>query len=882
MTITEIAGGAVMKSGKINYYRLWNICSIGRRLILNNGRYIFLFRAMVTFIIFAIIFSFISNFSYASLKIKDSEVKKVYIITTETDSWVTDSIKDLKYYLEKVFKVEKVELISPSPELIEDDAALIYVGINEEIKSKFPEIQDLSIDGYIIKSLTDGRGILITGKTPDGTANGIYGFLEDFIGIRWFLPDEIFTYIPEKEPNIDLTKINTKVAPSFIPRLFSGFTGVDGANWARRNRVDRGRPSLPYAAMSHNLYSIFTKEKFEKTHPEYFPLIEGKRAIPEKLDGGNPQPCMSNPEVVDEAYKATLEFFKENPNAITFSLSINDTNTWCECKRCRALDGKRRFYREREIFSDRYFLFLNEIAKRLKKEMPGKFIGALAYSGTELPPRNIAKLSDNIGIWLTQDTSQQFDANYKRIDQKIIDDWYKKGARISKYDYYGLSWQTPRYYPHLIAEDIKFCKGHGVVGRFTEAYPFWATFGPMEYVGVKMQWNTSLDVDELLNEFYKKMFKNSASNIKNFYSILEKQWMKKRKGEWFQGLGDTEQHLTQFPLNVMEKAKSELDKAKNEILRSAQNDIYIKQRIEFIEQGFNYSYYLVKSYNAVQEIENNKKHIDSGKLISLSNEYYTSLSKAKENYKNYIETKDIYPAPYYRGKDYIQMLTKWENSAKEKIIDNLQKLKDRKKIDNRTFWSKIEKEIIHPDVIAFAKVKLHLDKMKNLLQDAGFEGTKTENLKWIREGDKFDTIIPWFVWKKEEGEKVTPLIDESFSHSGKKSAVISGETKGAFIQIIPVKPGEQYFLSTYVYANTLGKKDRLPEFEIEWRKADASPMERIFYDLAKLKVKKSWENVQFIATVPEGASFGLVLLMINDESPTQKVWFDDVFIGKIE
>ena len=54
-------------------------------------------------------------------------------------------------------------------------------------------LDDVKDDGYVM--FVEGDTIFLSGKTPRGTLNGVYGFLQRFCGIRFF--SEVETYIEE-------------------------------------------------------------------------------------------------------------------------------------------------------------------------------------------------------------------------------------------------------------------------------------------------------------------------------------------------------------------------------------------------------------------------------------------------------------------------------------------------------------------------------------------------------------------------------------------------------------------------------------------------------------------------------------------------------------
>jgi len=121
--------------------------------------------------------------------------------------------------------------------------------------------------GYVIAC---GHNVLtLAGNSPAGTANAVYGFLQDQLGVRWFLPLEIFEITPQLK-TVAVPEVRRVVTPSFVCRY--GWASWQGENkaWARRNRVsDReGGYAVPHGAIIHSMYAVFPPSKYGKTSPD--------------------------------------------------------------------------------------------------------------------------------------------------------------------------------------------------------------------------------------------------------------------------------------------------------------------------------------------------------------------------------------------------------------------------------------------------------------------------------------------------------------------------------------------------------------------------------------------------------------------------------------
>ena len=110
-------------------------------------------------------------------------------------------------------------------------------------------------------------------------------------------------------------------------------------------------------------------------HPDYFPLINGERRM--IWAHNDPNPCVSNPAVLDIMAANLAKWLGgEHGSEAYCEIGNNDTTLWCQCETCKALDPPETAGTRGEL-SDRYWWFVNELAKRVWREVPqAKICGA--------------------------------------------------------------------------------------------------------------------------------------------------------------------------------------------------------------------------------------------------------------------------------------------------------------------------------------------------------------------------------------------------------------------------------------------------------------------------------------------------------------------------
>lgn len=534
----------------------------------------------------------------------------------------------------------------------------------------------LQRDGCILK--TKGNALLITGVHDEGIANGVYTFLTDHVGARWFAPGELWEVVPSN-PNLVLPDLDITTNPDFSYRVYSGAVGDLGTQWRRRNRIDVDTATLPNYGFGHNLGNIISSKVYGKDHPEYFALIDGKRRTEGEGPGAGAQPCFTNPDVVRIASEAAADFFNKNPERTTFSLCTNDNALFCRCPECSKVDEPMRKSRSGwDIHSDSYFHFVEQVAKAVAKSHPGKFVSCYAYWNVELPPRPLGqtqgerRLPDNVVVALTQDTSQHFDADYKKADRDLWLSWSKAAERLGKYDYYGLGWLTPRFFPHLAADDLKFIAANSAVGFYCEIYPNWSVTAPQLYMAARMLWDASLNPDTLLDEYCGSLFGRAAPEMRRFYSILEQYWTKPRRGQWFQGLDNIRPELAMADADLMEQAWQCLFRAKPLVIGVE------AQRVADVEDHFKLSYHIVKGYALAQRIARWKitGHEGLARLVADMMSALEIVRIAQRVHRDVWLADPIYQHSYYQGDRFARKFDVWCEEMRKGVAAAVANIRD--------------------------------------------------------------------------------------------------------------------------------------------------------------------------------------------------------------
>lgn len=461
------------------------------------------------------------------------------------------------------------------------EGSCLHLGRSDYVDKQNLRLVDLGPDGFVLKRVDD-RNYVIAGGTEDGTEFGVYDFLERYVGVRWLFPGEEGVDIP-RQNQLSAREEEIRSIPALFCRNLSGLSAGAPLEWARRNRMRLG------IEFHHNLYRLFPPSRYAKTHPEFYPLIEGKRLIPANNDDRSWQPNFSAPDLVEEAVRNIEKHFRDHPEAETFSLGVNDGNRYDESPESLAREtGGVNFLGRRNV-SNSYYRWCNDVVDRVLRRHPDKYFGCLAYSQVAEPPH--FKLNPHIIPFLTYERLRWSDPKLRTMGEELTKRWHAVAPTLGWYDYaYGQDYCVPRVWPRLMSEYLRFGRDHGVRAMHSELYPNWAE-GPKAYVFLRLQWNPDANVDALLDEWYERCVgEKAAPHLQEFYAIWERYWTSTAHHSPYwtyegQYLDDsTPEYMNWIEPRDMERSRTLL----NECVRLAGSEIQ-RKRAEILGRCFDYA-----------------------------------------------------------------------------------------------------------------------------------------------------------------------------------------------------------------------------------------------------------------------------------------------------
>jgi hypothetical protein len=136
------------------------------------------------------------------------------------------------------------------------------------------------------------------------------------------------THVPDPGRLQPLKEDDFSYTPPFSFRWSYYKENSDSPEFAARMRVntvvkdEKLGGSTRQTLIGHSYGRWITTEKYGKTHPEYFSLVDVERKC--TLDTPGTEPCVTNPEVIDIITQGVLAELEANPGMENVAVSQND------------------------------------------------------------------------------------------------------------------------------------------------------------------------------------------------------------------------------------------------------------------------------------------------------------------------------------------------------------------------------------------------------------------------------------------------------------------------------------------------------------------------------------------------------------------------------
>ena len=742
------------------------------------------------------------------------------------------------------------------------------------------DFDSLAPDGYYIAKR--GRDVVLAGRTKRSSGYALADFLKRYAGYRSF-GTPLVTIAPHTD-NLVLPKDFTVREEPDVPSVFSA-----GRRFIFDGTGPFGRSDRCVCQATHAFDSLI-KPSMWKEHPEYFPFVGGKRVDPKS---GPWNPCMSNPDLPKLFDEYADSFFARNPLCMGIPAGVNDGSVDCHCPGCEELWRK---------YGNQYVPFYNMAARRLARSHPGKLLAFIAYSERCLHVPKDLKLEPNILVEVTGTIANTFEA---------LRSWRAAGARhLGLYEYFtafGGPRIAPGYYPHAVADDLRAIYREFKIETFYQDYHAWAPIidAGREYVVNELMWNMDVDVDALLDDYFKSLYGPAESPMRRFHEIAETAFMRRKR------LPDWNRYLTDFNNSYQFQGYSfddiaEMGAALAKAVKCAAGDAVISRRVSLVSKLWSFQRALIENWTVAQALDKANDPDDIAALVrraSAAIDYAENFAFSDEEVewircggKNYGKNNGDWP---FKGLESSSFAPRpiLERAADDACTRATKRLGPEKA---RAAWTRLASDTAFAP---YAGTQLYLMDRKpvNLVKNGSFEKLKKEvrlSPQFTSDCDPINLAGSWATWRHPSCEKDCFYVDTGMAHAGSNSICIQKNTYGALVfTLVPGMSGDRYRVSAWVRqksGNCVAGGKLSVSFRDDgtgkWIGADGKWV-GVNNKPASISVKvpqkalEEWTPVSFTFTAP-AASNGRVRIhsMVhapNCQAAEDRIWWDDISLEKI-
>lgn len=416
----------------------------------------------------------------------------------------------------------------------EYDANAKYISLGE---TSFLETSNLTVDyetigwqGYEI--VTEGNSIFVAGKDA-GVLNGVYDLLENLVG--WEMITANYYHLNKGVKDIPLYDFDIKEVPDIEYRTPSYGSVFYNTLAAQRMRLIPDKEVFIRGASTHSAFKLVPPEINQEIHPKWY-AEDGEQLC--YTAHGDAEEYEALIAYTVERCKALIE---ADPDHHVISVSQQDYNTWCDC---RGENGCRETIEKYGANSATQILFVNKVAERvetwLKDAYPGREVmfEVLAYHKSEKAPTKQQadgtwateyeemKLRDNIEIRVApihhDFVSGVFAPNNANL-KNVFESWkpLAKNYSVWSYDCYFTQYLAPMDTWSAMSDFIKYLVSLNTKVLFAQGA--WdlrqaSNFDELKmYIYSKLQWNANLEMKELINNYFDKLYREASETMKQAY-----------------------------------------------------------------------------------------------------------------------------------------------------------------------------------------------------------------------------------------------------------------------------------------------------------------------------------------------------------------------------
>lgn len=590
--------------------------------------------------------------------VSNGKAKYPVILGTQMTPRTLEAVEDLKYYVRKISGAE-LTVLSKAPSYIPEKA--IWIGFHPELKKLFKKT-DFNLKAEEVLILISKNHLAILGNDGDGkvtdieiegtkfanaqssygTINAIYTFLQEFLGVRWFMPNELGEdYIESK--TLRFKPQEYRFTPVFLSRYGVNFLYRPG----RREKIRPGdlwsiRHRLFYSSVIVEVGHPFKDwwRKYSKKFPNVFALTEENDRKPLKRKE-DVKLCLSSPELHALWFRDLEERLIQNPFLRFINVGENDSyhTGHCLCGECVAWDGMD-IRRDDKNLSDRNVKFVNALQgildKKFGKNTDLKVLYSAYGNARYLPIK--AKLNPKVGVVSVANFHLRRGKTLNGDENEHISDFLNWSDK-TEYVFWrpnlgnpvGLQWGFFDVAFSQSFENFKFVAERNGKGIYFDMYfDHWATQGIQYYIDAQLAWNPYLNREDVLNDYFNRFYGPAADEMKSFWMEVEQ-----KRNKLYSQYPDKEAKYWIFEAFSLEWFNERIQSIKSQISKLDKSQNKYKKRLEFTLSGVEHSKLLVQARETMHQYESTKNDSLAKQVMEIWAEIDKLSKKAPQDAINY-------------------------------------------------------------------------------------------------------------------------------------------------------------------------------------------------------------------------------------------------------
>ena len=515
---------------------------------------------------------------------EDGTVFRTIVLPDGADTILSVAAEELQYHIQKitdtVFPIVGRtgsgygSLIVATPESLSGIRDLFADDLGWLAELEEPETgKRWGSDGFAIRR--SGSHIFLIGNTSRGALNAVYDFLEENFGILWIRSSEDIGLILDQSPTVTVTKTDYREKSPFELR---GWHMLDLLNnppetyrYLVRNKLNLISPASKYTSLEsigvENSTRIGINGILKSTMMES-PIYDPDDPSLWCTDSeGNPlspsesvQINIYSDKAAEIVAAAIVKQVDDNGYSIYF---VGAEDTWAgvvipdSTLPYEYAPGQFVQPTDDNYYSTVFHSFFNKVARKVAETYPDVLVGTYAYQITVRPPacdiepnRMIvfAPIEETLSEPLAAPADPDHEGSGKNVESfEYLQEWAKKTSNLTVYNYYGCA-KVGLVYERPILERIQDDLQHyaelgiwgltpeGVIdgdgdflifyeGDGTDALHKNWTMNMLTYwVYSRLAWDPYQDLQELVEEFCRKVYGDAAPYMLEYHRLLKEGW----------------------------------------------------------------------------------------------------------------------------------------------------------------------------------------------------------------------------------------------------------------------------------------------------------------------------------------------------------------------